>query len=68
MQNKQTNVLLFCKQKVSKTQAPEKEDHHTGIVTWKVYFDYWKAGAGLIMGMLMAIFFIGTQVNRATFS
>jgi len=44
-----------------KKQNPEKEDRYTGTVTWKVYLDYWKAGAGLPLTLLMMIPFLGAQ-------
>lgn len=65
------NMQLFhnlCKQELSKKETPEKEeDRFTGTVTWKAYFDYWKAGAGIPMILLLVILTVGTQVNKAIF-
>ncbi|XP_022806581.1 multidrug resistance-associated protein 4-like [Stylophora pistillata] len=45
----------------SEIKAPEKEDRHTGTVTWKVYFDFWRAGAGFLKGMILVLLVIATQ-------
>jgi len=47
-------------------KTTEKEDRYTGTVTWKVYFEFWKAGAGIAMLLLLIILIIGTQVNQGT--
>ena len=59
------NISFFCSftQDKSSKQATEKEDRFTGTVTWKVYFDYWKAGAGFLKMFLLLIIFLGAQVN-----
>ncbi|CAH3114175.1 unnamed protein product [Pocillopora meandrina] len=45
----------------SETKAAVKEDRHTGTVTWKVYFDYWRAGAGFLKGLILVLLVICTQ-------
>lgn len=52
-------------QPVDKTnkQATEKEDRFTGTVTWRVYFDYWKAGGGFLKLSLLIILFLGAQAS-----
>ena len=47
-------------------KTAEKEDRYTGTVTWKVYFEFWKAGAGFPIVLLLIILTIGTQVNQGT--
>ena len=49
-----------------KEQTAEKEDRYTGTVTWKVYFEFWKAGAGIPMLIVLIILTLGTQVNQST--
>lgn len=49
-----------------KEQTAEKEDRYTGTVTWKVYFEFWKAGAGIPMLIVLIILTLGTQVNQGT--
>ena len=41
----------------------EKEDRSRGNITWKIYIDYWKAGAGVIKILLLVLFLLGAQVN-----
>ncbi|XP_044176120.1 ATP-binding cassette sub-family C member 4-like isoform X1 [Acropora millepora] len=52
-------------QPVDKTNKPatEKEDRFTGTVTWRVYFDYWKAGGGFLKISLLIILFLGAQAS-----
>lgn len=63
-----TDMSQLCKQKLSaEKETPEKEDRYTGTVTWKVYFDYWRAGAGIPFILFLIILTVGTQVNKAIF-
>ena len=56
--------MYYCYQELSeKEQTAEKEDRYTGTVTWKVYFKFWKAGAGIPMLLVLIILTLGTQVN-----
>ena len=58
-------IFVFCFFTQDKTNKPatEKEDRFTGTVTWRVYFDYWKAGGGFLKISLLIILFLGAQVN-----
>lgn len=49
---------------MSEKKTAEKEDRYTGTVTWKVYFEYWKAGAGIPMLLVLVILVVGTQVKK----
>ena len=60
-------VYYYCQELSEKEdKTAEKEDRYTGTVTWKVYFEFWKAGAGFPMLLLLIILIIGTQVNQST--
>ena len=61
---KQNVFVLICEQESNKKQTPEKEDRYTGTVTWKVYIDYWKAGAGILLIILLAVVFLAGQVRK----
>jgi len=67
MQKWRESLLLICKQETPKNQIPEKEDRYTGTVTWKVYIDYWKAGAGPFLILLLVVVFLGTQVSKSVY-
>ena len=60
--------MYYCYQELSEKEekTAEKKDRYTGTVTWKVYFEFWKAGAGIPMLLLLIILIIGTQVNQGT--
>ncbi|KAL9972704.1 hypothetical protein ACROYT_G019064 [Oculina patagonica] len=59
---KSTQSIAVKSMKLStEKETPEKEDRYTGTVTWKVYFDYWKAGAGIPFLLLLIILTVGTQ-------
>ncbi|XP_068719286.1 ATP-binding cassette sub-family C member 4-like [Montipora capricornis] len=47
-------------------QPAEKEDRFTGTVTRKVYFDYWKAGAGITKILRLIIIFLSVQASIMT--
>ncbi|XP_015779531.1 PREDICTED: multidrug resistance-associated protein 4-like [Acropora digitifera] len=58
----ETTATLQPADKTTK-QAIEKEDRFTGTVTWRVYFDYWKAGGGFLKISLLIILFLGAQAS-----
>ena len=59
----QHKCLLIFNQESTSKQPAEKEDRFTGTVTRKVYFDYWKAGAGIIKILRLIIIFLSVQVS-----
>lgn len=56
--------MCYYYQELSEKKTAEKEDRYTGTVTWKVYFEYWKAGAGIPMLLVLVILVVGTQVKK----
>ncbi|XP_068702097.1 ATP-binding cassette sub-family C member 4-like isoform X3 [Montipora foliosa] len=47
----------------TREQTMEKEDRSRGNITWKIYIDYWKAGAGVIKILLLVLFLLGAQAS-----
>lgn len=62
--NEESNCFQRTTEKEGGSNEKEilkKEDRYTGTVTWKVYIDYWKAGAGILQILFLIVVFLAAQ-------